>query len=235
MLEGSRGKRDFKLLYKPILVQKWINKPNFKSSVLINEESNIFFIEMAKINVKLDKPIQVGMSVLDLSKAHMTEFHYGVMKPLFPNPGQLHMVYTDTDSFIYEISGINEDLYKILSLNKSHFDFSDYPEEHICFDESNKKVLGKFKYEASGAILLEFIGLRPKLYTLAFHDKTHMVCHIQNDCSTLEKEEVFTIKKAKGVKKDIVKNNLTPDDYSSALFFNETREVTQSSIRSTPT
>ena len=43
-------------------------------------------------------------------------------------------------------------------------DFSDYPKEHINYDATNKKVLGKFKDEVNGKLITELIGLKPKMY-----------------------------------------------------------------------
>ena len=50
------------------------------------------------------------MSILDLSKWHMYNFHYNVVKPIFGD--RVHLLYMDTDSFIYEIS--SADVYEEL-------------------------------------------------------------------------------------------------------------------------
>ena len=44
------------------------------------------------------------------------------------------------------------------------FDFSNYPRDHVCFSDENKKVIGKMKDELNGAPMIGFIGLRAKLY-----------------------------------------------------------------------
>ena len=46
---------------------------------------------------------------------------------------------------------------------KNYFDLSDYPKDHPLYDTINKKVIGKFKDEANGKIITEFIGLRPRV------------------------------------------------------------------------
>ena len=49
-------------------------------------------------------------------------------------------------------------LLKILN----EFDNSEYPENSLYFEKTNKKLIGKFKDEASGIPVVEFIGLRKK-------------------------------------------------------------------------
>ena len=69
---------------------------------------------------------------------------------------------------------------------KYDYDFSDYPKDHPLCDETNKKVIGKMKDECAGTPIAEYIGLRPKLY------------------SVLRADEQLN-KKAKGVKKNVIK------------------------------
>jgi hypothetical protein len=59
----------------------------------------------------------------------------------------------------------SDDVYEDFKSVIEFSDFSDYPESHSCHDKANKKVIGKFKDEANGKIITEFIGLRPKLYS----------------------------------------------------------------------
>ena len=220
MLENCRNRRDFHLVYKPNLVQRWVNKPNFKNRLLLNPKTNLTLIEMGKIKIKLDKNIQAGMSVLDISKSVMANFHYDTMKRMFPHPGTLSLLYTDTDSLIYEIITGNRDLYDILSQNKDFFDFSDYPTTHPCHDIRNKKVLGKFKVEANGRIISEFVALLPKLYCYKFHSSGII-------------NEKLVEKKAKGVKRNIVSTELHLQPYLSILYEEKSsHHVQQFSIQS---
>ena len=47
---------------------------------------------------------------------------------------------------------------------REYFDCSEYTKDHLCYDETNKKVIGKFKDEVSNSIMNEFIGIRSKMY-----------------------------------------------------------------------
>ena len=62
--------------------------------------------------IKINKPFYIGMSILDLSKWHMYNFHYNVMKPIFGK--RINILYTNTDSLLYEIE--SEDVYKELGM-----------------------------------------------------------------------------------------------------------------------
>ena len=74
------------------------------------------------------------------------------------------MLFTDTDSLIYEIK--TKDVYENFSEDKSLFDFSDYPEDSKLFYPVNKKVIGKMKNKFKGKIISEFVGLKSKMYSL---------------------------------------------------------------------
>ena len=49
---------------------------------------------------------------------------------------------------------------------KDLFDFSNYPKDLNFFDETNKKVIGKMKYEFSAVIVIEFVGLKSKMHSM---------------------------------------------------------------------
>ena len=51
------------------------------------------------------------------------------------------------------------------------YDTSDYPKDHKCFSNDNKKVIGKFKDEANSKPIIEFCGHRAKMYTFLTEEK----------------------------------------------------------------
>ena len=112
----------------------------------------------------LNKPIYVGFSILDLSKYLMYEFQYKYIKSTF----DAKLLFTDTDSLVYEIK--TEDIYEDFYQDKNLFDFSDYPLDSKLFDLVNKKVIGKMKDEFKGKIINGFVGLKSKMYSLISAD-----------------------------------------------------------------
>ena len=46
------------------------------------------------------------------------------------------------------------------------FDFSNCSKDSTFFDETNKKVIGKMKDEFGGVTVIEFVGLKSKMYSI---------------------------------------------------------------------
>ena len=136
------------------------DKFNMKSFKIINQ--NLAVICMRKTKILWQKPTIVGATILDLSKAFMFQYHYEHMKKWF----NCTLLYSDTDSLTYAIK--TEDLYKDLQKPhiKEHFDFSNYPHASPLFDNTNHMVTLKFKDELAGKVMQEFVGLKPKMYSI---------------------------------------------------------------------
>lgn len=182
---------------KKIGANALISRPNFHSHSIFSE--NLVAIQMNKLNVTYNKPIYVGFCILDLSKTLMYDFHYQYMKPKFFK--NIDLLYTDTDSFIYEIR--TDDFYSDIKNDLDKFDTSDYSTNNrYGLPLINKKMLGKFKDELSGTLLIEFIGLKAKSYCLVD----------ENDIET---------KKIKGIKKYIVQKEISSMDFKNCLDSNE--------------
>jgi hypothetical protein len=136
------------------------SKPNYDSRTIFDE--NLIAVHMKKTKLKYDKPIYLGMCILDLSKTLMYEFHYNYIKSMYGDNARL--LFTDTDSLMYHIK--TEDFYAdIASDVEKRFDTSDYPKDHPSGIKVgvNKKVIGMFKDEAAGKQIEEFVGLRCKV------------------------------------------------------------------------
>lgn len=171
-----------------------IAKPNFHS--LAHFTPDMVAVQLNRVKTCYDKPIYLGFTILETSKYLMYDFHYSYMKPKYKQ--NLILNYMDTDSFIYTI--FTNDFYDDIRKDvNAYFDTSDYdinnPFNIPCV---NKKVVGLMKDENCGRIMCEFIGLRPKMYSI----------------DTLESK---VIKKAKGVKRTAVES-LNLINYRDCLY-----------------
>ena len=117
----------------------------------------------------------------------------------------INLLMTDTDSLVVEI--FTEDVYEDMKNFNNFFDFSEYPKNHKCYNPINKKVPGKFKDEAGGKIITEFCGLRSKMYSY-LTELTE-----EKDIKKNKDNDIKESKKAKGVKKNIIENNIKFENY----------------------
>ena len=123
----------------------------------------------------------------------------------YPNA---QLLFSDTDSFCYHIEA-DRDIYKDINRNK-WYDFSNYVEIHTNFDNSKKLIPGYFKDEFGGKFILEFVGLRAKMYSIL----------------PLEGEKKAT---AKGIDGNVKDDILTHQDYKTSLF--EKQQFTNKMMR----
>ena len=165
-----------------------MSEPDYHAIKCFSE--NLMAFEMRKTKVKTNKPIHVGMAILDISKTLMYELWYGYLQPKYGD--KIKLCYTDTDSLIVFIK--TKDFYEDIADDvEKRFDMSDYKIDRPLPTRKNKKVIGLMKDELNGRIMTEFVALRPK------------TCAYQID------DDDSRIKKAKGTKKCVIKKclNLT--------------------------
>ncbi|XP_011057505.1 PREDICTED: uncharacterized protein LOC105147879 [Acromyrmex echinatior] len=150
-MENVRNHVDVKLITKwdgRYGAEAMIAKPNFHSRSVFAE--NLIAVQMRKLEVKFNKPIYVGMCILDISKVCLYEFHHEYMSPMYRN--KCKIMYTDTDSLIYYIECDN--VYKTMKRDIARFDTSDYPADNVYdMPLTNKKVLGLMKDENNGVLM----------------------------------------------------------------------------------
>ena len=159
-LQNLRKRINLKLTSNEDIYTKHASRANFISAKMFNE--NLFAINIIKEELVLNRPIYVGMAILDLSKLFMYDLHYNYMLKKYDRK-YIKLMFTDTDSLCYEIK--TADIYKDLFQDKELFDNSNYPENSEFFFDENKKVIGKMKDEAAGMVIKEYIGLRSKMYS----------------------------------------------------------------------
>ena len=154
----------------------------------------------------------------------MFDFHYDYIRAKYNDAAEgacrAELLFTDTDSLLYLIH--TDDVYKEISKDiKRKFDTSDCPESHPSgiLTGVNKKVIGMFKDEVAGRQITHFVGLRPKLYSFKVEDPTTGgVGRITKIC--------------KGVKKNVVKREISFEDYTQYLFSGEKQMKSMKIIRS---
>jgi hypothetical protein len=139
-------------------IAQYASRPTFIDMQLIG--GGLVAIHMRATTVLFNKPLAVGVAVLDISKTFMYDFHYGYVRPKYGKKAEL--LFTDTDSLTYHL--FTADIYDDMAADLSHFDTSEYPPTHKCFSDANKKVVLKMKDEYKGVPIRAFAGLRAKMY-----------------------------------------------------------------------
>ena len=138
----------------------------------------------------------------------MYDFHYHYIKKKYP---EVQLLFTDTDSLCYHIR--TEDIYSDFFGDRELFDNSDYPSDSKFYFSENKKVIRKFKDETAGVPIKEFIGLKSKMYSISLDNEKNS-------------------KKAKGVKKNVIRKGISHGDYLDVLHQSKVMHHRMKTIRS---
>jgi len=196
-MENIRNRIDVRLVTNEWRAKRLAAKPHDERTTRFDE--NLVAVHMKKTELVFNKPVYLGMSILDISKTLMYDFHYIYVKKKYCE--QCKLLMTDTDSLMYAIE--TEDFYRDEKddvLDK--FDTSNFPESHPSrIQRMNKKVIGMFKSETiEKGEISEFCGLREKLYS-------YKMC-----------ENEIEEKRCKDVKKNVVSKSIHFEDYKRCLF-----------------
>ena len=196
-MKNVRKHKDIKLVTTDKRRNQLVSETNYHTTKWFSE--NLLAIEMKKTKVKMNKPVYLGLSILEISKIKMYEFWHDYMKPKYSDKVKLRCM--DTDTFTIYIK--TEDFYKDIADDvKKRFDTSNYEVNRPLPIRKNKKVIGFMNDELGGKILREFVASRPIIYL-----------YLTDDC----KEH----KKAKGTKKCAIKQRLKFNDYKYFFLNNE--------------
>ena len=128
-MENVRKHKDIKLVTTDERRNKLVSEPNYHTTKQFSE--NLLAIEMKKTKLKMNKPIYLGMSILDVSKTPMYEFWYDYIKPKYKEKAKLCYIYTD--SFVINV--FTEDFFEDINNDVERwFDMSNY-------DKNDKRPL----------------------------------------------------------------------------------------------
>ena len=165
MCENQKKRSDIRLVSSEKECKKLTEKPHCMNYEIFTE--NLAAVEMRKLKAVINSPFPAAFAILEASKLHMYRFHYDVIKAKYENNAEL--LFTDTDSLMYQIH--TQDIYADILEMGDHFDRATYQAGPYLLDgrelkdPTNDKVVGKFKDESPDSQILEFIGLRPKMYS----------------------------------------------------------------------
>ena len=152
-----RKHRDIKLVTTDKRRNQLVSESNYHTTKWFSE--NLLAMEMKKTKVKMNKPVYLGLSILEISKTLMYEFWYDYMKPKYG--GNVKLCYMDIDSFIMHIK--TEDFDKDIANDvEKRFDASNYEINRQLRTGKNKKVIELMKDKLGRKIMTEFVALRPK-------------------------------------------------------------------------
>ena len=108
------------------------------------------------------------MSILNLNKALMYEFHYDYIKNKYGNKSRL--LFTKTDSLIYQIQ--TEDAYEDFHQHKDTFDFSNYSAKSKCYEILNALLVSKMKDETGALSIKKCAELKSKMFSIIVDDSS---------------------------------------------------------------
>ena len=169
-MENLRNRVDIRIVRsnETDKIRKLIASPLYSRHVLFSND--MAGIGVRKSKLLLNKPVYTGMTVLENSKILMYDFFYNELKKQYGS--KVELLYTDTDSLLLLIEA--EDVYEDMKNNMDLYDTSDYPKEHPLHSNADKKVLGKMKDECAGTPIAEYVGLRPKMYSILKADEKNI-------------------------------------------------------------
>jgi len=165
-MKQVRNRVNIRHIADPAKLRKAVSKPSYRQAQIINPD--LVMVRAAAQKVRLNKPIAVGFCILELSKLTMYKFYYDYLKPKYQE--RCMLLFTDTDSLCCEIQ--TPDLYHDMSEQMHLFDTSNFNPDHPQYSKQNHRVLEKTKSETGSTPPVEFVGLRAKMYSLSYTNKS---------------------------------------------------------------
>ena len=135
-MENVRKHKNIKLVTTERRKNYLVSEPNYHTTRIFTE--NLLALEMKNTQITMNKPFNLGLSILDLSKTVMYEFWYDYVKPKYGENAKL--CYMDTDSFIVHVK--TDDIHKDIAKDfETRFDTSNFEIDRPLPKRKNKKVI----------------------------------------------------------------------------------------------
>jgi exonuclease VII small subunit len=192
-IENERNYSSLEVCTDPERAQKKIN--SFRCKSWNQYSDNMVAIDYMKKSQKLQKPIFLGCTILELSKNLMLNFHYNVIKKRYGNRAKKQ--FTDTDSLCYLIE--TENVYDDMLEDYQHYDFSPYEKDSPIVKKieklpksvqkeikANKKAFCKMKDENGNDPMIEYCGRAPKEYS--YEESSKNLEKVKQQLNNLESE-----------------------------------------------
>ena len=192
-IENQKNQTEIRYVQNGAEALTHLNSPYTKGYSVINESLIIF--EQQKKKVVLDRPVQIGVTILEYAKLVMFSYYHNVLKKSFGD--RVKLLYTDTDSFVIELR--TRDLYADLSVISHTLDTSNFPRENHylsgLFTNDYNSELFYFKSEVGGDDIVAFIALRAKVYSLirVGEKRGEMIIEILNKLKGVNRDAVERI------------------------------------------
>lgn len=204
-IENVKRRINVKIVTSAAQLRRLVNKPTFQAIRVF--DSNLAAVQLYRQNVKLNKPIAVGYSVLEMAKMKMYDFFYDVLLKGFSD-FNVRLLMSDTDSFLIHVekkpdteeSSFESALYK----HRHEFDLSSV--EGPLRDQTNKEVPGKMKIQLPNEVCLETVVLSSKCYSILTNRGSHSAMkgvpgklqhELYKDCILNEKCYIGRVKSVK--------------------------------------
>lgn len=227
-MENVRNFGEVKFERNPDKVQEIASSLWNRDFDLISED--IVMLECACKTVYFNRQIPCGIKILDISKFHMFDVLYNLLKPEFGS--KLKLIMTDTDSLQFTVLGMTEVEYnqKVLTTEKlrEYLDFSKFPKAHPLYTDENTEV-GKMKSEREGKTINYAVALRAKCYytdTAELKEEYKQKESVGHELNEKDKKKVRIkegrqeLKKVKEVTKPVKETMLLGEHYVKSLLAN---------------
>ncbi|MEW8548185.1 MAG: hypothetical protein AB2693_32175 [Candidatus Thiodiazotropha sp.] len=165
-IENVKQRINVKIVTSVQKLRKLINKPSFQAIRVF--DSNLAAVQLYRESVKLNKPITVGYSVLELAKMKMYNFWYDILLGSFSD-FKLSLLMSDTDSFLLHIESHPESetsVEAVFKENADKFDFSGLEDGHALKNDNNRQIPGKMKLQLPNEVCMEAVVLSSKCYSV---------------------------------------------------------------------